>query len=375
MNGDRKVCTVCVMDSFHPAITFDDNGQCNCCKEAQHVIATQLVLGQEGKERMRKLVDTLKREGQGKAYDAVVGLSGGIDSAYLAHLLRTRYDLRLLAIHVDGGWNSEAAVRNIETIVRALDIDLHTHVVEWREMRDLQLAFLKSSVHNQDIPQDHMIVAVLHSVPKKFGVRWFLSGTNLTSESVSIPGMTVAAQDLWHLRGIHARFGREKLETFPTISLLKYAWRTRIAKSIRFARPLNYFDYKKEAAKAELAATYGWADYGRKHSESRWTKFYQDVYLPRKFGYDKRRLHLSCLIVSGQITREKALEELALPALTQGEARREINFTAKKLNISARELEVMTDNPEISHFEYPNQQFMLSCLVRLGRLLGSGETR
>jgi hypothetical protein len=176
--------------------------------------------------------------------------------------------------------------------------------------------------------------------------------------------------DRRHLRDIHKRFGSAELKTFPTISLLEYAWITRIAKTVRYAKPLNLLAYDKEKAKAELSSSYGWADYGPKHSESRWTKFYQDIYLPRKFGFDKRRMHLSSLIVSGQLTREKALEEVALPALPQGEAQREIKFVAKKLGISARELEALMDAPEVSHYEYENQQLLWTFFVRLGRILG-----
>ena len=375
MSANRRVCTVCAMDSFHPIITFDANGQCSCCKTAQPLITNYLFLREEGEKRMRDLVEALKRGGRGKRYDAVVGLSGGVDSAYLAHLLRAKYGLRLVAVHVDTGWNSEAAVRNIETIVRGLDIDLYTHVIEWSEMRDLQLAFLRSSVFNQDIPQDHAIIAILHSIPAKLGIGWLLSGTNLTSESVGIPGLAVSQTDLSHLRDIHERFGSVELEAFPTMSLPMYAWNTRIAKTVRTAKPLNYFNYDKEAAKAELSALYGWADYGPKHSESRWTKFYQDIYLPRKFGFDKRRMHLSSLIVSGQLTREQALEIVALPALSQGEVQREIKFVAKKLAISTSELEAMMDAPEVSHYAYANQQYLWTFFVYLGRIVEGIRSR
>jgi hypothetical protein len=224
-------------------------------------------------------------------------------------------------------------------------------------------------VFNQDIPQDHAIIAILHSIPAKLGIGWLLSGTNLTSESVGIPGLAVSQTDLSHLRDIHERFGSVELEAFPTMSLPVYAWNTRIAKTVRTAKPLNYFNYDKEEAKAKLSALYGWADYGPKHSESRWTKFYQDIYLPRKFGFDKRRMHLSSLIVSGQLTREQALEIVALPALSQGEVQREIKFVAKKLAISTSELETMMDAPEVSHYAYANQQYLWTFFVYLGRIV------
>lgn len=370
MNSPRQVCTFCVMDAFGPEITFDDTGRCNCCRAAQEVVKAHLHRGPDGEARMNSLVSTLKREGEGKPYDAVVGLSGGVDSAYLAHLMRTKYGLRLLAIHVDAGWNSEAAVRNIETIVRALDLDLHTHVVEWSEMRDLQLAFLKSGVFDQDIPQDHAFFSVLLRVPRQFGVRWFLSGTNLASECVPIPGSGASKMDARHLRAIHARFGTGRLAAFPSMGLLEYAWTTRIAKHIRFARPLNFFNYDKRAAKAELDAAYGWAEYGSKHSESRWTKFYQEVYLPRKYGFDKRRIHLSSLIVSGQISRAEALQELSVPLVGADEAKRQTRFVGKKLGLRQEEVEQLLDAPGVSHFAYPNQESLWRMLVRLGRVLG-----
>jgi N-acetyl sugar amidotransferase len=370
MNHSSRVCTYCVMDDFHPLMTFDETGRCGCCKKAEILFNYDVISGPLGQAKMQSLVETLKREGQGKQYDAIVGLSGGIDSAYLAHILRTRYNLRLLAIHVDGGWNSEAATRNIATIVRALDLDLHTHIIEWSEMRDLQISFLKAGVFNQDIPQDHAFAAVLHRQPAQYNVGWFLSGMNISSESMSPPMLSAPAQDATHLCGIHKQFGHSPLATFPIMGLVEYAWTTRIAKKVRFARPLNYLNYDKELAKIELKTTYGWADYGSKHSESRWTKFYQDVYLTRKFKFDKRRLHLSSLIVSGQISRDVALAELLHPALSQGEAQRDIRFVAKKLGLSINELEALIDGPAVSHFVYPNQDYLWQLLVRLGRLTG-----
>lgn len=375
MTGTQRTCTFCVMDNSFPEVTFDETGRCNCCRPAEQVFHAHFHRGEAGKTRIDNLVATLKEHGRGKPYDAAIGLSGGVDSAYLAHYLRTHHDLRLLAIHVDAGWNSEAAVRNIETIVRKLDIDLYTHVIEWEEMRDLQAAFLRSGVFDQDIPQDHAFFAVLLRVPKRFGVSWFLPGSNLSSECLSIPERGANKMDATHLRAIHRRFGEGRLSSFPVMGVAEYTWTTRIAKQVKFARPLNYIDYDKAVAREILDQTYGWADYGAKHSESRWTKFYQDVYLPRKYGFDKRRIHLSSLIISGQITRAEALEELARPAIDERDAARQVKFVAKKLHMERSELEALLDGPDVAHSAYPNQDRLWQGLVRLGRRLGTNETR
>lgn len=370
MSGqNRRICTFCVMDDTNPAIEFDDAGQCNCCRDALRRMPHEWWPGTEGGERMDRLVEMLKEQGQGKPYDVMVGLSGGIDSAYLAHFAVRKLGLRVLAVHVDGGWNSEPAVRNIESIVRGLDIDLHTYVVEWQEMRDLQLSFLKASVLNQDIPQDHAFFSTLYRTARKFGISHFLSGVNFASECIVPPGWGYPSTDGKHARAIHQRFGTVPLDTFPFMGLVEFLWMTRLRRNLIVHRPLNYMNYDKEAATVELKREYGWRDYGGKHSESRFTKFYQEIYLPRKFGFDKRRLHLSSLIVSGQMTREEALQELALPIATEQQMRRDIKFIAKKLGLSAGELDELIDRPAISHLDYPNQMVLHSRLTDLKNLV------
>lgn len=359
------ICAVCVLDGSSPNMTFDVKGQCGACKDALRRLPHEWWPGSEGEARMDALVAMLKAEGRGKPYDVMVGLSGGIDSAYLAHLMVTRYGLRLLAIHVDGGWNSAPAVRNIEALVRALDIDLHTQVIEWAEMRDLQLAFLRAGVLNQDIPQDHAFFATLYRTAARFGMRHFLSGVNFASESIQIPGFGFPAMDGTHLKGVHARFGKRPLKTYPIMSLPEFLWMTRISKQLTTHKPLDFIAYDKEAAKAELTEAYGWRDYGGKHAESRFTKFYQEIYLSRKYAYDKRRLHLSALIVAGQMTREQALAELATPISDPVEARRDIRFVAKKLGLTAAELEALIDAPPVPHSAYPNEQMLHRGLMRL----------
>lgn len=370
-----RVCSFCVMDSSNPGIEFDANGQCNCCRDAIARRPHEWWPNAEGEVRLLRLVERLKAEGKGKPYDAMIGLSGGIDSAYLAHLAVRKLGLRVLAVHVDGGWNSEPAVRNIESLVRQLDLDLYTYVVEWQEMGDLQLAFLKASVLNQDIPQDHAFFSTLYRTAARFGIGHFLSGVNYASECVVPPAWGHPSMDGKHARAIHERFGTHPLATYPFMGFVEYLWMTRVRRQLTIHRPLDFLPYDKSAAQFELQREYGWRDYGAKHCESRFTKFYQEVYLPRKFGFDKRKLHLSSLIVSGQLTREAALAELAHPITTPLQMRRDIKFVAKKLCISQEALETLIDMPSVSHRNYPSGMAIYSALSSLrsfGRKLRNG---
>ena len=365
----KRVCTYCVMDASNPAIAFDASGQCDCCRDALRRMPHEWWPNSEGETRMKRLVAMLKADGRGKPYDVMVGLSGGIDSAYLAHVASRKHGLRLLAVHVDGGWNSEPAVRNIESVVRGLGIDLHTYVVEWQEMRDLQVAFLKASVLNQDIPQDHAFFATLYRTAARFRMRHFLNGVNFASECIVPPNWGFPSMDGKHAKAVHRRFGSGRIDSYPIMSLAQYVWMTRVRKQLTIHRPLNYFAYDKEEAQHELQREYGWRDYGGKHCESRFTKFYQEIYLPRKFGFDKRRLHLSSLIVSGQMTRDHALAELAEPISQPDQARRDTNFVAKKLGLTREALAALIDAPAISHYDYPNQMGLHAGLSTLKGLV------
>ncbi len=358
LQADRKyrVCSFCVMDNRNPGVTFDDRGQCVCCRDALKRKPYEWWPTNDGRRRLNEKVESIKREMAARPYDVMIGLSGGVDSAYLAHFLKSQFDLRILAVHVDGGWNTEAAVRNIEVLVRELDIDLYTYVVEWQEMRDLQLAYLKASVVNQDAPQDHAFFSTLYRLSKKFDQRYFLSGVNFSGESVHIPGGGYPAMDARNLRAIHRTHGIGSLATFPMLGPIQYLWMSRIRKSIEIFKPLNYLAYNKEDAKRELVATYGFVDYGAKHQESRFTKFYQEIYLPARYGFDKRRLHCSALMVAGQMTRDRALEELEQPLTTPEQASRDKRFVAKKLGISVVDLDRFIALPPVAHENYANSQ-------------------
>ncbi len=355
-------CTVCVIDNSAFDVSFDDNGQCDACKQAFRRLPFEWKQGAEGQQLLVNMVDTLKAHGRGRPYDALIGLSGGIDSAYLAHFAVRELGLRVLAIHVDGGWNSSPAVQNIERIVRALDLDLRTHVVEWSEMADLQLAFLRSGVFNQDIPQDHAFFSTLYRLASDEQLGYFLSGVNFSSECVSPKVDSPGYMDDRHIRAIHNRFCRRRLSSYKVMSFWRYLWSTKIVRRPKVLKPLDFIGFNKASARKVLQSNYGWTDYGEKHSESRFTKFYQDVYLPTKFGYDKRSLHFSSLIVSGQISREEAIAELEKPIITPERRRQDIRFVAKKLEISEDELNSILSAPPVSHLKYPNHKSLVDVM-------------
>ncbi|MET4519810.1 N-acetyl sugar amidotransferase [Bradyrhizobium sp. I1.7.5] len=365
-----RVCSVCVMDDSYPGVFLDEKGQCNCCRDAFERKPREWWPTVEGRSRLDATITRIKREMKDRPYDVIIGLSGGVDSAYVAHLLRAEYDLRILAIHVDGGWNTEAAVRNIELLVRKLNIDLFTEVIEWQEMRDLQLAYLRASVLNQDAPQDHAFFSTIYKLAQKYNQRYFLSGVNFSSESIHIPQGGYPAMDGRNVRAIHEAHGLAPLKTFPIMGTLQYLWLVRTLRQVEILKPLNYLPYDKEEAKRLLMREYGFVDYGSKHQESRFTKFYQEIYLPIRYSFDKRRLHYSALIVAGQMSREEALSDLQEPLVAKERAARDKRFIAKKLGVSVAELDRLVALPIVSHEKYANNASLYRLNHMLKRLLG-----
>jgi N-acetyl sugar amidotransferase len=361
---NAPVCSFCVMSEDVDGVVIGADGQCNCCKDALARMPSEWWPGAEGERKMAALVSQLKAEGTGKRYDALVGLSGGIDSAYLAHIMASKYGLRLLAVHVDAGWNSEPAVHNIEKLVRGLDLDLITFVVEWEEVRDVQRAFMRAGVLNQDFPQDHAFFAILLRIAREQGVASFLTGVNFSSENLNIPHDGPSSTDGKHVREVHKRFGELPLKSYPIMTMREYLWTTKVRGLPKRCRPLDYTNYDKAAAQRELAEVYGWRDYGSKHSESRFTKFYQDVYLPRKLNFDKRRLHLSSLIVSGQMSRKLAFEELRTEPISERQAERDTRFVAKKLGMAPDVLKAMIDAPPVPHSAYGSDKAITDWLLK-----------
>jgi len=335
------------MDTSDPEITFDAAGRCNHCSAFEKLRGTSWFPDKDGQRRLDALVEMVKSEGRGKQYDCVLGLSGGVDSSYLA-LKAHEWGLRPLVVHVDGGWNSELAVQNIERIVKHCGYELHTLVVNWEDMRELQLAYLRAAVANQDVPQDHAFFAGLYHFATSNNVRYVLNGGNVATEGIFPSAWLGAAMDARNLKAIHKRFGTQPLIDYPLISFIQYYVWYPIVKRMKPLRPLNLMPYSKELALAELERI-GWRAYPRKHGESLFTKFFQNYYLPTKFGYDKRRPHLSSLVASGAITRERALELLDEPLYDQDELRRDRQYLCRKLRISDEEFDDLMQLP-IQHY-------------------------
>lgn len=350
--GDRpyQICTRCIMDTSEPEIQFDADGVCNHCTRAIARIEREKIVDPQA--RLAALVAKIKSDGAGKEYDCVIGVSGGVDSTMVAYHVK-RLGLRPLAIHLDNGWNSELAVDNIKAALERLDIDLFTHVIDWEEFRDLQLSFLKASVPNCEIPTDHAILALLMKTAMQHGTRYILTGSNLATESIMPVSWGYYNQDLYHLKAIHRRFGTRPLRTFPQISLLQLVLAV-FARKIKYIPILNYLNYDKVAAKALLLSDFGWRDYGGKHYESIYTRFFQGHILPTKFGFDKRRAHLSSMICSGSINRDQALEEMKGDIYGGADLAQDREFVIKKFCLTEPEWEAIMDSPPRKHTEYPS---------------------
>jgi N-acetyl sugar amidotransferase len=343
------------MDTTDPKIIFDEQGNCNHCTSALELSKKIWFPDEKGEKLLDEIVDKIKDEERNKEFDCIIGLSGGVDSSYLAYLA-VKKGLRPLVVHVDCGWNSEQAVKNIENVLKKLNIELHTFVVNWEEMKDLQRAFFKASLPDQDIPQDHAIFAALYNFADRNGIKYVLNGLNFASESIMPENWGYQAMDYRHLRSIHYRFGERKLKDYPHVNFFqRYVYYTLI-KKMKIINPLNFIDYRKNDAIELMKRELGWQYYGGKHYESRFTKFFQSYYLPVKFNFDKRRAHLSSLIVSGQITRDDALDQMKENVYSQVEIGNDLDFVAKKLDWSSQEFKTIIDLPPNYHQDYPTNE-------------------
>ncbi|MDA9358860.1 N-acetyl sugar amidotransferase [Flavobacteriaceae bacterium] len=364
---NQQICTTCVMDISDPEITFNEAGVCNHCLNFENTKKNWFP-NKEGQKKLEAYLSQIKKSCQNQEYDCIIGLSGGIDSTYLA-LKAKDWGLRPLVIHVDAGWNSELAVSNIEKIVKHCNYDLHTEVIDWTAMKNLHLAYLKSGISNQDVPQDHIFFSTLYHYATKNNIKYILSGGNIATESIFPASWHGSAMDAINLKAIYKRFGQTKsLKNYKTINFFKYYIYFPFVYRMRVLRPLNFMPYDKREALKELEQI-GYKKYVGKHGESIFTKFFQTYYLPKKFGCDKRRPHLSSLIVSGQLTREEALIELDKPLYSSETIKNEKAYIAKKLGLSLEGLDELIENKNHVYSDFPNWMKYLKLIRFLSRLL------
>jgi N-acetyl sugar amidotransferase len=346
-----RQCAMTVMDTIaDPRISFDARGVCNYYYEFKTAEKERVFTGQEGERKLKELTERIKKDGNGKQYDSIMGLSGGVDSSYVAYQAK-RLGLRPLAVHFDNGWNSELAVMNIENIVSKLDLDLYTLVVDWEEFKDLQLAYLRASVVDIEVVTDHAITATLFRLAKKYKIKYVLGGSNVATECIMPSDWVFNKNDHINLRAIHQAFGKVPLKTYPMFDTLLKKYSNSILKS-GWVSFLNYMPYNKEEVKRTIGRELGWRDYGGKHYESSFTKFYQAYILPEKFGIDKRKPHLSNLICAGQMTREVALEELKKPLYSGEELKQDLVFVLKKFGLSREEFDEIMRLPIRKHSDF-----------------------
>jgi N-acetyl sugar amidotransferase len=351
-DGERayQMCTRTVMDTTDPDISFDADGVSNHWHACLHVLQGQPSARGSAEAQLGRVVGDVKRAGRGKQYDCVLGLSGGVDSSYLAHLA-VDLGLRPLIVHFDNGWNSELAVSNIENLVKGLRLDLHTFVMDWPEFRDLQRSYFKASVVDLEVPTDHMILGALYQIAQQYGLKYLLSGTNVATESILPRQWYYPKFDLKNLRDIHRHFGTLPLRKLPALGFWQMTYYNQI-RGINSVSLLDLIDYRKRDAKALLQERYGWRDYGGKHYESVFTRFYQGHILPTKFNIDKRKAHLSSLICSGQMTRDEALVEISQPTYDMALQLEDKRYVAKKLGFSEDEFDSILRLPNRRHDEF-----------------------
>lgn len=366
-----RICANCVMDTSDPAITFDAKGVCDHCRTFYKEILPRWRFGEGGERELQSLAETIRASAKAKDFDCIVGISGGVDSSYLTYIAKSVMGLRPLVFHVDTGWNSQESVKNIEVLLDTLGLELYTEVIDWEEMRDLQLAFFKSGVPHIDTPQDHAIFASMYRFAVQHDVKYILTGANYSTECIRNPVEWMYYQsDSSQLRDIHRRFGTKPLRKFPTTSILWHKVYLPYVKGIKVVKPLNYVRYVSGEAAKLLKDKFGWEPYGEKHYESRFTRFYESYWLYKRFGWDVRRVKYSSLILTGEMKREEALEKLAQPPYDENNIIREKEYIAKKLGISCEELDRYMDAPRRSYRDYRNQAWLYSLGARAARVLG-----
>lgn len=343
------------MDTTVPDIEFFLDGRCTCCRYYDEVSTKDIHSDESGQLALIKLIEKIKTNGIGRQYDCMIGLSGGVDSSFVAYLVARKFKLRTLAVHLDNGWNTELAVANIEQLVKRLNIDLITHVLNWDEFRDIQIAFIKSGISNIEIPTDHAIWAVMLKTAAKMNIPYIIAGNNVVTESIMPESWLYGSKDSKLIKSIHNRFGKLGMKTYPYLSTFDYIYYL-LGRGIRWVPVLNYINFNKSEAKTILINELGWRDYEGKHYESIFTRFFHSNYLPNRFGFDLRKAYYSALVCSGQITRNSALEELKVSSLSEKALEKDLAYVLKKLGLTQKNYIDIILQPNMKFSDYSNSE-------------------
>ena len=370
-NVDYKICNTCVMDTSDPRIKFNSAGKCEYCQNFETKILPKWNYGKSKSVELSKLADRIKKQGEGKDFDCIIGLSGGLDSSYTAYIAKEIMGLRPLLFHVDAGWNTDKAVGNISKLVDSLELDLYTEVINWEEMKDLQLAFFKSQIADQDMPQDIAFFSAMYKFAKENKIKYVLTGSNFSTECCREPEEWGAYPgiDSRLIADIHKKFGSKKLKTFPIIDIFIYKIYYKYFLGMEVAKPLNLLPYSKQGAEEELLKFCEWQPFKHKHHESRFTRFYEDYWMPKKFGYEKRRAHFSSLIMTSQMSRDEALNRLKTPELDDDFLSKEFSYVAKKLEITNDELRLLFNGTNKTFKQYKNKHWFIGLGSRVMTML------
>ncbi|WP_262889553.1 N-acetyl sugar amidotransferase [Tenacibaculum pelagium] len=368
---EYQICSNCVMDTTDSKIVFDKNGVCDHCNTFYTDILPKWHTDERGHKELEGIISKIKKEGKGKDFDCLMGMSGGIDSSYLLYVMVKKYGLRPLVFHVDAGWNSQIAVNNIERLVDGLGLDLYTEVINWEEIKDLQLAFFKSGVPHVDVPQDHAFFATMYKFASKHKIKYILTGGNYSTECVRNPLEWMYYQsDSIQLKDIYKKFGTGKLKDYPVSNILWHKIYLPYVRGIKLIRPLDFVPYNKDEAMQLLVDEFGYQKYPQKHFESRFTRFYEAYWLPEKFGYDTRKVQYSSLILTNQMTREEAIEALSKPGYDPETIAQDFEYIATKLGITVEELQSYMDAPNKTYKDYKSQENIYNIGAKVMRALG-----
>lgn len=354
------------MDTTDPRITFDDAGVCVHCRNFRSNIAPNWHTDERGQRELEALAVRVRRDGKQRDFDCIIGLSGGLDSSYTAYVTKELMGLRPLLFHVDAGWNTDQAVGNVEKLVDGLGLDLYTDVINWEEMKDLQRAFFRSGIPDQDLPQDAAFFSGLYRFARKHRIKYVFTGSNYSTECCrepeewgGYPGI-----DTTLFKDIHRRFGTRPLDTFPLVDIFVYKLLYQQLLGMTVAKPLNMVPYIKHEAEALLERRFGWQKFQHKHHESRLTRFYEDFWLSRKFGFEKRRAHFSSLVMTGQMSRDAAIDRLSRPEMSEAFLTQEFEYVANKLDLTVEAFREIFDGPNRTFRDYRNKLWA----IRLGAM-------